>query len=87
MVPFIFESPIPPIGVASSNYFHVVFTLSETFNMLRLYEPAMVYKLLFDTAFSVIRNFATLAWILHNVGRSWFYLYTCPFNFSDEWIT
>ncbi|MEO5600849.1 MAG: transposase [Cyclobacteriaceae bacterium] len=37
---------------------HVVFTLPEALNKLCLYEPAKVYKLLFDTAWSVIRDFA-----------------------------
>lgn len=39
-------------------YFHVVFTLPEILNRLCLYEPAKVYKLLFDTAWSVVRSFA-----------------------------
>lgn len=41
-----------------ATYFHVVFTLPEALNKLCLYEPAKVYKLLFDTAWSVIRDFA-----------------------------
>ncbi len=41
-----------------ATYFHVVFTLPETLNKLCLYEPAVVYKILFDTAWSVIRDFA-----------------------------
>ncbi len=40
-----------------STYFHVVFTLPEAINKLCLFEPAKVYKLLFDTAWSVIRDF------------------------------
>ena len=39
-------------------YFHVVFTLPETLNGICLYDPAQVYKLLFDTAWSVIKSFA-----------------------------
>lgn len=39
-------------------YFHVVFTLPQELNQLCLYEPANIYKLLFDTAWSVIRSFA-----------------------------
>ncbi len=39
-------------------YFHVVFTLPEELNQLCLYEPAKIYKLLFDTVWSVIRSFA-----------------------------
>lgn len=38
-------------------YFHVVFTLPEAINKLCLFEPAKVYKLLFDTAWSAIRDF------------------------------
>lgn len=38
-------------------YFHVVFTLPEAINKLCLFEPAKVYKLLFDTVWSVIRDF------------------------------
>ena len=38
-------------------YFHVVFTLPDAINKLCLFEPATVYKLLFDTAWSVIRDF------------------------------
>jgi hypothetical protein len=41
-----------------ATYFHVVFTLPEALNKLCLYEPAKVYKLLFDTAWSVMRSFA-----------------------------
>jgi len=39
-------------------YFHVVFTLPDKINTLCLYEPAKIYKLLFDTAWSVINDFA-----------------------------
>jgi Putative transposase/Transposase zinc-binding domain len=39
-------------------YFHVVFTLPDKLNTLCLYEPAKIYKLLFDTAWSVIKDFA-----------------------------
>lgn len=41
-----------------ATYFHVVFTLPEALNKLCLYEPAKVYKLLFDTAWSVMKSFA-----------------------------
>lgn len=39
-------------------YFHVVFTLPEGLNKLCLFEPAKVYKLLFDTTWSVMKSFA-----------------------------
>lgn len=39
-------------------YFHVVFTLPESLNRVCLYEPAKVYKILFDSAWSVIKDFA-----------------------------
>ena len=41
-----------------ATYFHVVFTLPESLNRLCLYEPAKMYKLLFDTTWSVIRSFS-----------------------------
>ena len=41
-----------------ATYFHVVFTLPEAINKLCLFQPAAVYKLLFDTAWSVIKSFA-----------------------------
>lgn len=41
-----------------ATYFHVVFTLPEALNKLCLFEPAKVYKLLFDTAWSVMKSFA-----------------------------
>jgi hypothetical protein len=44
--------------VLPATYFHVVFTLPETLNKLCLYQPAGVYKILFDTAWSVLRDFA-----------------------------
>jgi hypothetical protein len=40
-------------------YFHVVFTLPSQINRLCLYEPAKVYNLLFDTAWSVLQSFAS----------------------------
>ena len=40
-----------------ATYFHVVFTLPEALNKVCLFEPAKVYKLLFDTAWSVINDF------------------------------
>lgn len=41
-----------------TTYFHVVFTLPEALNKLCLFEPARVYKLLFETAWSVMKSFA-----------------------------
>jgi hypothetical protein len=41
-----------------ATYFNVVFTLPEALNKLCLYQPAVVYKLLFDTAWSVMKSFA-----------------------------
>lgn len=41
-----------------ATYFHVIFTLPEALNKLCLYEPAKVYKLLYDTAWSVMKSFA-----------------------------
>jgi len=41
-----------------ATYFHVVFTLPEALNRLCLFDPALIYKILFDTAWSVIRTFA-----------------------------
>jgi len=41
-----------------ATYFHVVFTLPEALNKLCLYQPAAVYKVLFDSAWSVIRDCA-----------------------------
>jgi hypothetical protein len=41
-----------------ATYFHVVFTLPEALNKLCLFDPAKVYKLLFDTAWSVMKSFA-----------------------------
>ena len=41
-----------------ATYFHVVFTLPEALNKLCLRQPAVVYKLLFDTAWSVMKSFA-----------------------------
>lgn len=41
-----------------ATYFHVVFTLPEALNRLGLYQPAVVYKILFDIAWSVVRDFA-----------------------------
>lgn len=39
------------------SYFHVVFTLPCELNRLCLYEPKLVYNLLFGTAWSVIQDF------------------------------
>lgn len=41
-----------------ATYFHVVFTLPEAINRLCLFEPATMYKILFDTAWSVMKSFA-----------------------------
>lgn len=38
-------------------YFHVVFTLPAELNRVCLYEPKLVYSLLFKTAWSIIRDF------------------------------
>ncbi len=38
-------------------YFHVVFTLPDTLNQLCLYKPAVIYNLLFTTAWSVLNSF------------------------------
>lgn len=41
-----------------ATYFHVVFTLPDALNKLCLFEPAKLYKILFDTAWSVMKSFA-----------------------------
>lgn len=38
-------------------YFHVVFTLPDTLNVLCMHKPAMLYNLLFKTAWTVIETF------------------------------
>lgn len=38
-------------------YFHVVFTLPSELNRICLYEPKLVYSLLFKTAWSIIKGF------------------------------
>jgi hypothetical protein len=38
-------------------YFHVVFTLPDTLNKLCMHQPAVLYNLLFKTAWSVIKSF------------------------------
>lgn len=40
-------------------YYHVVFTLPSEFNRFCLYRPKLIYDLLFKTAWSVIRDFAS----------------------------
>lgn len=40
-------------------YYHVVFTLPSALNQLCLYRPAMVYELLFQTGWMVIKGFAS----------------------------
>jgi len=42
----------------NASYFHVVFTLPDTLNELALTKPAMLYHMLFQTAWSVVRDFA-----------------------------
>lgn len=42
----------------NASYFHVVFTLPDTLNELALAKPAVLYQLLFRTAWSVVRDFA-----------------------------
>ena len=48
-----------------ATYFHVVFTLPEALNKLCLYQPAVIYNILFDTAWSVVQDFA------HDQKTSW----------------
>lgn len=38
-------------------YFHVVFTLPDTLNQLCMHQPAVLYNLLFTTAWSVLNSF------------------------------
>lgn len=42
----------------NASYFHVVFTLPDTLNELALTKPSELYHLLFQTAWSVVRDFA-----------------------------
>ncbi|WP_339716677.1 IS91 family transposase [Cyclobacterium amurskyense] len=42
----------------NASYFHVVFTLPDTLNELALIKPAELYHLLFQTAWSVVKDFA-----------------------------
>jgi hypothetical protein len=61
-------------------YFHVVFTLPDTLNALCLYKPAVMYNLLFQTAWSVLNSFGNddkwlgaqsgMIAILHTWGQS-----------------
>ena len=39
-------------------YFHVVFTLPQAINRICLYQPAIVYNILFSTVWSTIQSFA-----------------------------
>ena len=39
-------------------YYHIVFTLPKELNKIALYKPALVYNILFQSAWSVIRAFA-----------------------------
>ena len=61
-------------------YFHVVFTLPDSLNQLCMHKPAMLYNLLFKTAWSVINSFghdpkwlgaqAGMISILHTWGQT-----------------
>ena len=61
-------------------YFHVVFTLPDTLNQLCMHKPAVLYNLLFKTAWSVINTFghddkwlgaqAGMICILHTWGQT-----------------
>src|SRR5215210_5665516 len=61
-------------------YFHVVFTLPDTLNQLCMYKPAVLYNLLFKTAWSVLNSFgydhkwmgaqAGMISILHTWGQT-----------------
>lgn len=61
-------------------YFHVVFTLPDTLNQLCMHKPAVLYNLLFKTAWSVINTFghdekwlgaqAGMISILHTWGQT-----------------
>ena len=61
-------------------YFHVVFTLPDTLNQLCMHKPAVLYNLLFATAWSVINTFghdakwlgaqAGMISILHTWGQT-----------------
>jgi hypothetical protein len=42
----------------NTTYFHVVFTLPHELNFIALYDPAILYKQLFDNAWSVVKSFA-----------------------------
>lgn len=61
-------------------YYHVVFTLPEAINKIALYQPAIVYGLLFTAAWSTVQSFAAdpkylgaqtgMISILHTWGQS-----------------
>lgn len=61
-------------------YFHVVFTLPDTLNQLCMHKPAVLYNLLFKTAWSVVNTFghdpkwlgaqAGMISILHTWGQT-----------------
>ena len=61
-------------------YFHVVFTLPDTLNQLCMHQPAVLYNLLFKTAWSVMNSFghdpkwlgaqAGMISILHTWGQT-----------------
>jgi len=61
-------------------YFHVVFTIPDTLNRLCLYQPGMIYSILFKAAWFTIKTFATdakhlgaetgMTCILHTWGQT-----------------
>ena len=42
----------------NTTYFHVVFTLPQELHAMAMHQPALLYKLLFKTAWSVLQSFA-----------------------------
>lgn len=42
----------------NTSYFHMVFTLPCELNIMAMYKPRELYKILFDTAWSVVKSFA-----------------------------
>jgi len=58
-------------------YYHVVFTLPQELNPLALYQPALVYKILFDSVWQTLQQFGNTAGIqigmiavLHTWGQN-----------------
>jgi hypothetical protein len=41
----------------SSTYFHVVFTLPDSINVLAMQDPRLVYDLLFESAWATLKSF------------------------------